>query len=93
MVGMPSGRSPVRLRDQHPPHRIGPVRLRDQFLAQARQPGLQARRLDLREAHPVHSRSPRIRAGHPVGVAQDVIPTDLVVEHIEAESGSAFALR
>ena len=66
MVGMPSGRSPPsRLRDHHPPHRIGPVRLRDQFLAQARQPCLQARRLDLREAHPVHARSARIGAGQP----------------------------
>ena len=30
----------VRLRYGYPPHRIGPVRLRNQFLAQARQPPL-----------------------------------------------------
>ena len=35
----------VRLRDHHPPHRIGPVRLQGQFLAQACQPPFQARRL------------------------------------------------
>src|SRR6266705_5805601 len=75
----------VRFRDHHPPHRIGPVRLRDQFLAQACQPCLEALLLDLREAHPVHSRSTRIGAGQPVGVAQDVFATNLVVEHIEAE--------
>src|ERR1700751_2558487 len=32
----------VRLRYRYPPHRIGPVRLRNQFLPQARQPLLQA---------------------------------------------------
>ena len=59
----------IRLRDHHPPHRIGPVRLRDQFLAQARQPCLHARRLDLREAHSIHPRSARIRASHRIGVS------------------------
>ena len=45
---MPSGRSPPSgFGMDHPPHRIGPVRLRNQFLAQARQPPLQARRFDL----------------------------------------------
>ena len=75
----------IRFRDHHPPHRIGPVRLRDQILAQTRQPCLQALRLDLSEAHPVHTWSTRISAGKPVGVAQDVLATDLVVEHVEAE--------
>ena len=75
----------IRFRDHHPPHRIGPVRLRDQILAQTRQPCLQALRLDLSEAHPVHPWSTRISAGKPVGVAQDVLATDLVVEHVEAE--------
>src|SRR5215471_10927877 len=74
------------LRYHHPPHRIGPVRLRDQFLAQACQPCLQVPFLDLLEAHPVHARSPRIAACELVGVQQDVLATDLVVEHIEAES-------
>jgi hypothetical protein len=82
----------IRFRYQHPPHRIGPVRLRDKVLAQVRQPNLQARRLDLSEAYPVHARSTRISADQSVGVVQDVIPTDLVVEHVEAESGLRLRL-
>ena len=82
----------VRFRDHHPPHRIGPVRLRDQFLAQARQPCFQALRLDLREGHPVHARSTRIGAGQPIGVTQDVLAINLVVEHIEAEGGLRLRL-
>src|SRR5262249_49244315 len=73
------------LRYHHPLHRIGPVCLRDQFLAQACQPCLQAPFLDLLEAHPVHTRSPRIAACALLRVQQDVLATDLVVEHIEAE--------
>ena len=90
---MPSGRSPPpRLRDRHPPHRIGPIRLRDEFLAQARQPRLHARRLDLREGHPVHARRARIRAGQRIGVAQNVLAIDLVVEQVEAEGGLRLRL-
>ena len=83
---MPSGRSPPpAFRDHHPPHRIGPVRLRDQVLAQARQPCLQALRLDLGEARSVHTRSARIGAGQPIGMAQNVLAANLVVEHVEAK--------
>src|SRR5262245_35755875 len=74
------------LRDHLPPHRIGPVRLRDQFLAQARQPCFQALFLDLFQGHPVHTGCTFFGAGEPVGVAQNVLATDLVVERIEAES-------
>ena len=83
----------IRFRDHHPPHRIGPVRLRDQVLTQARQPRLQALLLDLRKAHPVHTRSTRIGASEPIGVEQNILATNLVVEQIEAEGGSAFALQ
>src|SRR5271169_5940719 len=83
--------SPV-LRYHHPPHRIRPVRLRDQFLAQARQPPLHALLLDLREGHSVHARSARVGAGHAVGVAQNVLPTNLVVEHVEAVGGLRLRL-
>src|SRR6202030_4298804 len=82
----------VRLRDHHPPHRVGPVRLQDQFLAQARQPRLKAPLLDLRKAHPVHTRSARIRAGQPVGMAKDILTTNLVVEHVEAKGGLRLRL-
>src|SRR6266568_4118487 len=75
----------VRLRYGHPPHRIGPVRLRHQFLAQARQPPLQARRLDLCKGHSVPARRTRICSGQRIGVTQDVLAVNLVVEQVEAE--------
>ncbi len=75
----------IRLRDHHPPHRIGPVCLRDQFLTQARQPALQARRFDRRECHSIHTRRTRIGAGQRIGMAQNVFTINLVVEQIEAE--------
>src|ERR1700730_15887427 len=75
----------VRLRYRHPPHRIGPVRLRNQFLAQARQPPLQARRLDPRKGHSVPARRTRICSGQRIGVSQDVLAVNLVVEQVEAE--------
>src|SRR6202049_29219 len=75
----------VRLRYRHPPHRIGPVRLRNQFLAQARQPPLQARRLDPRKGHSVPARRTRICSGQRIGESQDVLAVNLVVEQVEAE--------
>src|SRR6516165_10084180 len=76
---------PIRLRNHHPPHRIGPIRLRDQFLAQACKPLLQTRCFDRREGYSVHSRRSRIGAGQRIGMAQDVFPVNLVVEQVEAE--------
>src|ERR1700730_13191483 len=59
--GIPTRTPPsVALRTPNPPHRMGPVRLRNQFLAQARQPPLQARRLDPRKGHSVPARRTRI---------------------------------
>src|ERR1700674_4877051 len=84
--------SAVWLRDHHPPHRVGPVLLRDEFLAQARQPRLQAPLLDLGKTHPVHTWSARIRASQPVGMAKDVFTTNLVVEHVEAKGGLRLRL-
>src|SRR5262249_22986053 len=48
--------------------------------------------LDLCEADPVHTRCARIYASQPIGVAQDVFTADLVVEHVEAESGLRLRL-
>src|SRR6516225_483775 len=76
---------PIRLRNHHPLHRIGPIRLRDQFLAQACKPLLQTRCFDRREGYSVHSRRSRIGAGQRIGMAQDVFPVNLVVEQVEAE--------
>ena len=90
---MPRGRSPPpRLRDRHPPHRIGPIGLRHEFLAQARQPRLHARRVNLLEGRPVHPRRARIGAGQRIGVPKDVVAADLVVEDVEAESGLRLRL-
>src|ERR1700738_467802 len=85
--GRNAGRAPppLRCRYRHPPHRIGPLRLRNQFLAQARQPPLQARRLDPRKGHSVPARRTRICSGQRIGVSQDVLAVNLVVEQVEAE--------
>ena len=37
------------------------------------------------KSHPVHTRSAGIGAGKPIGVTQDVLTANLVVEHVEAE--------
>src|SRR5258707_15196931 len=42
---------------------------------------------DASKRHPIHTRRPRIRASEPIGVDQDVLAIDLVVEQIEAEGG------
>src|SRR5271166_5613619 len=81
-----------RLRDRRPPHRIGPIRLRHEVLAQARQPRLHAKRLNLLEGRPVHPRCARIGAGQRIGVPKVVIAADLVVEDVEAESGLRLRL-
>ncbi|APG15386.1 hypothetical protein BKD09_44600 [Bradyrhizobium japonicum] len=73
------------LRDHHPPHRIGPIGLRDEFIAQASQPCFESRRVDLFESYSVHSRRTRVGAGQLVGMAQNVLAADLVVQHVEAE--------
>src|SRR4051812_1569940 len=74
-----------RLGDHHPPHRRGPVRLRDEVSAQACQPLLQPVRLDPLKRVPVHPRRAPVGAGERVGVTQDVRAMDLVVEQVEAE--------
>src|SRR5215207_3558760 len=73
------------LRDHHTPHRFGPVRLRDNVLPETAKPLLQPRRLDLREGDPVHPWRTPIGARQIVGMAQDVLTADLVVEQVEAE--------
>ena len=61
-----------RLWDHHPPHRFGPIRLRGEFLTQARQPHIHAQRVRSarkpprpRPAHP-HCREPARRRGENV---------------------------
>src|SRR5262245_420991 len=73
------------LRDHHPSHRLGPIRLLPQILAQPKQPLLPALLLDLLESHPIHPRRAPVLPGERVGVGQDVLAPDLVVELVEAE--------
>ena len=67
-------------RDHHPPHRRGPVRLRDEFLTQVGQPGFQALRLDPRESLSVDAWSARVGASQFISVQKDVLSMNLVVE-------------
>src|SRR5262249_20115110 len=75
-----------------PPHRIRPIPLRDEVLAQTRQPRFHARRLDLLKGYPVHPRRARIGAGERIGMGQNVLAADLVVEQIEAKGGLRLRL-
>ena len=59
---------------------------------QARQPVLNAQRINLGEGDSVHTWCSRIRAGQRVSVVQYVFATNLVVEQIEAESGLRLRL-
>jgi hypothetical protein len=76
----------ARLVNQHPPHRVGSVRL---VLQRPFQPGerlLLPCGFDVLERHPVHARRPRTACGarDVIGVTQDVVSVHLVVEQIEA---------
>ena len=73
------------LRDHHPSHRCGSVRLRDQILPDRREPLLPAGRFDHGEGDPVDARRALVGARQIVGVAKNVFATDLVVEQVEAE--------
>src|SRR6185295_7082456 len=86
MVGMPSGRSP--------PFVLGIITRRTGSgryvfeTSSARKPANHASRpCSSMRANPIHTRCTRINASEPIGVGQDVLATDLVVEQIEAEGG------
>ncbi len=76
--------SSARLRNQHPPHRLGTVRPRTQRLPHGGQPSLHPCGLDVLERHPVHARRPPVPLGKRVGVGKDVRPRHLVVQQVEA---------
>src|SRR6266571_3228457 len=75
----------VGLGDHHAPHWIGPIGPLTQRLPDPGQPLLPLSQFERRKANPVHTRCPAILARHRVGVGQDVLAPDLVVEQIEAE--------
>ncbi len=81
-----------RLRDHHAPHRRGPIRHRGEVLTQSLEPRLHSRPLDVVERHPVNARRPVVATGQSIGVGEDVRPTDLVVQKIEAELGLRLRL-
>src|ERR1019366_5932980 len=93
---VPYGRYPERplaasgLRDHHPSHRTQRVprliRLMAQFLPDAGQPLPQTPRFDFREALSIHPGRSLVGARQFVGMAQNVFPVNLVVEHVEAVS-------
>src|ERR1035437_7135205 len=74
------------LRDHHPSHRLWLIRLMAQFLPDAGQPLPQSPRFDFREALSIHPRRSLVGARQFVGMAQNVFPVNLVVEHVEAVS-------
>ena len=74
------------LRDHHPPHRRRPVRLRRPVPPAgppATPPAPPPR--SARSVTPSTPGAPAVGAGQRVGVAQDVLAVDLVVEQVEAE--------
>jgi hypothetical protein len=73
------------LRDHHPSHRLGPVRLRTQIIPETGKPPFQPCRLDHRERHPVHPGRTLVRACQVVGVTENILAINLVVEQVEAE--------
>src|ERR1019366_741812 len=93
---VPYGRYPERplaasgLRDHHPSHRTQRVprliRLMAQFLPDAGQPLPQTPQFDFREALSIHPWRSLVGARPFVGMAQNVFPVNLVVEHVEAVS-------
>ncbi len=82
----------ARLGDHHPPHRLAPIGLRSQRLAQPGQPLRQPRRLDLLEYHRVHPWRTFVGARQVIRMAQNVRAPDLVVEAVEPETGRSLRL-
>ena len=73
------------LRDHHPSHRCWPIRPCSQVLPEAGEPLLQPCRLD-RPKRRLRPRPARPRwPGQRIGVSQNVLAADLVVEQVEAE--------
>src|SRR5208283_5385184 len=75
----------ARLRDHRPPHRHGPIPHRGEVLTQSLEPRFHARTLDVVERHPVHPRRAVVPTCQRKSVGENVRPTDLVVQQIEAE--------
>src|SRR5215213_11710702 len=77
----------------HPQEGLGRVLARDQLLLQPFQPSRRPLGFNLRKAHAVHPRRPRIGAAASVGFLQDGLATDLVPERVEAEVWFSLSFR
>ena len=81
----------VGLRYKHASDRLRSVRLLPERKRQFGQPPLHAIRFDIRKVLAVHARCALVRAALGIGMRQDVVAADLVVQRVEAITG--FCLR
>ena len=81
----------VGLRDKHSSDGVRSVSLLPERKRQFAKPPLHPIRLDIREVLPVHTRCALVRAALGIGMRQDVLAADLVVQRVEAIAG--FCLR
>ena len=79
-----AGLASTGLRDHHATHRLRPVRLILKLLREPRQPLPHTPRFDLFEVDAIDARCPFIGLRQGISMRQDVDPTDLVVEQVEA---------
>ena len=81
----------VGLRDEHSSDRVRSVSLLPERKRQFAKPPLHPIRLDVREVLTVHTRRALVRAALGIGMRQNVLAADLVVQGVEAIAG--FCLR
>src|SRR5436305_530859 len=81
----------VGLRDEHSSDGVWSVSLLPERKRQVAKPPLHSIRFDVRKLLPVHSRCALVGAALGIGMSQDVVAADLVVESVEAVAG--FCLR
>ena len=81
----------VGLRDEHSSDGVRSVALLSERKRQFTEPPLHPIRLDVREVLTVHTRRALVRAALSVGMSQNIVAADLVVQGVEAIPG--FCLR
>ena len=91
-VEMPNGLSlPLATGHEHSSDRVRSVNLLPERKRQFAKPPLHPIRLDVRELLTVHTRCALVGATPGIGMGQDVLTADLVVQGVEATAG--FCLR
>ena len=84
---MPSGlKLAIGLRDEHSSDRVRSVSLLPERKRQFTQPPLHPVRFDVRKVLTIHARCALVRAALGIGMRQDIVATDLVVQGVEADS-------